>query len=175
MNLMQIVAKKRLQKAIRKSKMICLKKSILISEWCRAYGNLDRYEWIIREILKAVKEDEKFQEYIYLNEELEISLDENGIFIFSEILISFFGEKEVMEKHRFLRNENLLVSNVYEPMNNLISDAELSDEEFLKIYHNWNKWFENNRQTLNELDDENRNILTLTFENINKELKRRKL
>lgn len=80
-----------------------------------------------------------------------------------------------MEKHRFLRNENLLVSNVYEPMNNVISDAELSDEEFLKIYHNWNKWFENNRQTLNELDDENRNILTLTFENINKELKRRKL
>lgn len=178
MNMIDIVdtiQKKRLKKVIKKSAKVSLKKTIVISDWCKAYGNLDRYNWIINDIFKEIDNDNELEEYVLLTEDLEVALDENGVFIFSEILMSFFGEKEVINMHFILRKANLLVSKVYEPIISILKDGSMSDSDLLKSYNNWKAWFENNQETFNNLDDYEKNILTLTFENITKEVKRKKL
>lgn len=171
------IQKNRLKKVVKKSAKATMKKSIVISDWCKAYGNLDRYNWIINELFKEVDADKdlELEEYILLTEDLEVALDEDGVFIFSEVLIKFFGEKEVMGMHFALRNSNRLVTEIYDPITAVIKDGTLSNGDLLKAYNNWKEWFKNNQETLNTLDEDNKNILTLTFENITKEVKRRKL
>jgi len=169
------IQKNRLKKVVKKSAKTTMKKSIVISDWCKAYGNLDRYDWIISELFKNVDENKELEEYIFLTEDLEVALDENGVFIFSEVLMKFFGKKEVMSMHFALRNSNRLVTEIYEPITAVIKDGTLSNEDLLKAYSNWGDWFKNNQEILNTLDEDDKNILTSTFENITKEVKRRKL
>lgn len=172
-NIIDFIKKKRMQKVIRKHGEQNFRKTISLKKWCEKYGNLDRYDWIIKEILDVVDEDEKYEEYIYLNEDLEISLDENGIFIFSEILISFFGKEEVLNVHRYVQQENYFVNEIYEPVQQMIKTVD--DDCILNAYNNWKEWFSENKSKIDMLNDERKDIIYETFSNIKKEVKKRKL
>lgn len=80
---------------------------ISIRKWTAAHhGDETRRFWITDQILTACGDSEELAKGLYIDDDGDISLDERGISDFSDILVPFFGETEVVEAYREFAHRN---------------------------------------------------------------------
>jgi len=91
--------------------------TISIYKMCERAEMLDFYNQILNRILREMEEDNKLMDYVRMsldNEMLDFYLDDDGIFLLSDILMGYFGEKEIIDLWKYIRDLNKYSRNEYE-------------------------------------------------------------
>lgn len=137
---------------------------IKIKDWCTKYGNIERLDWIQSEIYKELEKDNELADYVFLDVDLNIHLDEKGLRLFYEILVPFFGKEEVKGVIEYLALKNKIPNLLQSLQEYMIS----LDDEHLKQYYK--TWVES------EVTEEQKQAYYITVLNMLKqEMKKRKL
>lgn len=91
----------------------CMTKRVNTSFWIISYNNGDdsRVSWLNQELIDYLQKHPELESFAYVNlksPNLQFYFDEAGVRAFKEVLIKFFGEKEVEDMYVQLSTENRL-------------------------------------------------------------------
>lgn len=101
--------------------------SVNLLKWCETAGIPQNYNWIVNLITKECDEDETYYDYLRFNVDFTVHLDQNGVFLFSDILSDFFGLDNVRSLWRYMSDLDKYERTYYdiEQCTHTLSDEEL--------------------------------------------------
>lgn len=91
--------------------------SVSIYKLCEINNSLELHTQIVDRIIKELEENESMGNYVRINlnsEILDFTLDDDGMFILSDLLMEYFDEKEIIDLWKYLRDLNKYNRNEYE-------------------------------------------------------------
>lgn len=133
--------KKKIQQINKSKKDNIIFHRVKLSKWCESYGNMERYSWIVNNLITAMEKDVKLGDYMMLDENLDMYLDENGVLMFSDVLIDFFGEKEVLGMYKYLATQNKVLRLCADIKKHI---DKTTDSELIDYWNIWKKYSNKN-------------------------------
>lgn len=106
----KLIIRRSIRRAAKRKPEYLKPETVSIRRWtAKHHGNESRTDWITRQILEAIEQDESTAEGVFISPDLEISLDERGIFNHFDLLTGFFGDDETIAVYRNFRSRNKLL------------------------------------------------------------------
>ncbi|MDE6788476.1 MAG: hypothetical protein K2J47_04055 [Ruminococcus sp.] len=101
--------------------------SVNLLKWCEKAEMPQNYNWIVNLLFKECDEDETCYDYIKLDSDFIVNLDQNGVFLFSDVLADFFGLDNVRRLWRYMSASDKYERTYYdvEQCTHTLSDEEL--------------------------------------------------
>lgn len=145
--------------------------TVKVGKWLEAYqGDTSRLEWLYTLLLDYATESELAGQHLYLDygdygnsANISLSLDEDGVFLFSDVLQDFLSLDEVRGMWKHLKSKNAMVR-VYQDVQTFVKGMNVDE---LKEYRY--KW-ENTTNDSEIASEVKENVFKL----IDSELKKRK-
>jgi len=109
--------------------------TLSIYKLCESEGQPERFIQIKNRILWELEQNAELEEYVYLDMKegyVDFLLTDDGMFIFSEILMSYFDDKLILDIYRNVRDKNKILKLDYDIKTQLKS----LDKNTLKQYKN---------------------------------------
>lgn len=126
--------KKAFKKLNKKHKGEFVPCSVNLLEWCKKAEITQNYNWIVNLLFEECNEDETCYDYIKFDSDFIVNLDQNGVFLFCDILSDFFGTDSVLSLYRYMRDSDKYERTYYDIEQ---CTYKLSNEELESVKDNY--------------------------------------
>ncbi len=113
--------------------------TISIMKLCDRANKPECFTPIRNRILREMEEYPRFEDYVYLNAQdlSDIMLDDDGVFIFSDILYGYFEQQSIIDLWKHMRDKNKHERQWYEYQHLFDNMNPAQLQEFIANYTNY--------------------------------------